>query len=106
MTLLIRKYLDTSCIRVINGGVAESTALLNLRFDHIFYTGNGAVGKIVMTAASKHLTPVVLELGGKSPCIIDDTVDVKTVAKRIMWAKTVNCGQVGCIGPYWLLVQS
>lgn len=96
MTELISRYLDTSCFGVINGGVAETTKLLELQFDHIFYTGNGMVAKIVMAAAAKHLTPVVLELGGKSPCIIDDTVDVKTVAKRIMWAKSINCGQVSC----------
>ncbi|TPX67501.1 hypothetical protein SpCBS45565_g03746 [Spizellomyces sp. 'palustris'] len=102
MTLLIEKYLDPNCVRVVNGGVPETTRLLELQFDHIFYTGNGMVGKIVMAAASKHLTPVVLELGGKSPVIIDDTVDPQVVAKRIMWAKSVNCGQT-CIAPDYVL---
>ena len=68
---LIPKYLDREAVMVIEGGIPETTALLEQRFDHIFYTGNGTVGRIVMTAAAKHLTPVTLELGGKSPCIVD-----------------------------------
>ena len=106
MTYLINKYLDNRCIKVINGGVVETTRVLELQFDHIFYTGNGMVGKIVMAAAAKHLTPLVLELGGKSPVIIDDTVDIKTVAKRIMWAKTVNCGQVRQNERFWQLITN
>lgn len=66
ITDLFPKYMDTSCYRIVNGGVEQTTALLKERFDHIFYTGNGAVGKIIMEAAAKHLTPVTLELGGKS----------------------------------------
>ncbi|KAJ3061249.1 Aldehyde dehydrogenase, partial [Quaeritorhiza haematococci] len=99
---LIPKYLDPSAVKVINGGIDETTAVLQNRFDHIFYTGNGAVGKIIMAAASKHLTPVTLELGGKSPVIIDEDVDPLIVAKRILWAKTVNSGQT-CIAPDFLL---
>ena len=69
---LLPQYLDRDAVAVVEGGVAETTALLDERFDHIFYTGNGRVGRIVMEAAAEHLTPVTLELGGKSPCIVDD----------------------------------
>ena len=88
------RELDIPEIKVVEGGVPETTALLKQRFDLIFYTGNGTVGRIIMKAAAEYLTPVVLELGGKSPVIIDKDVDIKIVAKRIMWAKTLNCGQV------------
>ena len=71
--------------------------ILKLQFDYIFYTGNPNVGKIIMREAAEHLTPVTLELGGKSPCIVDKNVDVKVVAKRIAWAKFVNAGQVEMI---------
>jgi len=74
------------------------------RWDHIFYTGNGTVGRIVMQAAAKHLTPVVLELGGKSPCIIDEHVDLETTAKRVAWGKFFNCGQT-CVAPDYLLIH-
>lgn len=82
---LVPKYLDTSCYIVVEGGVPETTELLKVQFDHIFYTGNGAVGKIVLRAASEYLTPVTLELGGKSPCIVDKDVDMDVAAKRIVW---------------------
>ena len=88
------KELNIPEIKVVEGGIPETTALLKQRFDLIFYTGNGSVARIIMKAASEFLTPVVLELGGKSPVIIDKDVDIKVVAKRIMWAKTMNCGQV------------
>ncbi|KAI9100530.1 Aldehyde/histidinol dehydrogenase [Phlyctochytrium arcticum] len=104
MTSMIERYLDNRVIRVINGGVKETSRLLEQQMDHICYTGNGAVGKIVMQAASRHLTPVILELGGKSPCIIDESADMKLVAKRIMWAKLVNCGQT-CIAPDYVMVK-
>lgn len=100
---LIPRYLDPEAVAVVEGGVAETTALLAERFDHIFYTGNGAVGRIVMQAAAKHLTPVTLELGGKSPCIIDEHVDLDVAAKRVVWGKFFNCGQT-CVAPDYLLV--
>ena len=98
------RYLDESCIRVIEGGVPETTKILEQRFDHIFYTGNGVVGRIVMGAAAKHLTPVTLELGGKSPCIVDATADLDVAAKRIVWGKFFNAGQT-CVAPDYILVE-
>ncbi|MDJ0789073.1 MAG: aldehyde dehydrogenase family protein [Myxococcota bacterium] len=98
------KYLDTDAIAIVEGGVEETTALLEQRFDHIMYTGNGHVGKIVMAAAAKHLTPVTLELGGKSPCIVDRTADLEVTARRIAWGKFMNAGQT-CIAPDYLLVD-
>ena len=82
-----------------------SQDLLQERFDHIFFTGGKAVGKIVMTAAAKHLTPVTLELGGKSPCIVDRDIDMQKTAKRIIWGKFINAGQT-CLAPDYLLVNS
>jgi aldehyde dehydrogenase (NAD+) len=101
---LLPKYLDPEAVAVVEGGVAETTALLQQRFDHIFYTGNGAVGRIVMEAAAKHLTPVTLELGGKSPCIVDESADLDVSVKRIAWTKFYNCGQT-CVAPDYVLVQ-
>lgn len=101
---LIPRYLDTSCIRVVEGAIPETTALLKEQFDHIFYTGNGHVGRIVMTAAAQHLTPVVLELGGQCPCIIDKDVDLDVAIKRICWGKFSNAGQT-CVAPNHLLVH-
>jgi aldehyde dehydrogenase (NAD+) len=98
------RYVDASCIRVIEGGVSETTKILEQRFDHIFYTGNGVVGRIVMTAAAKHLTPVTLELGGKSPCIVDRTADLDVAARRIVWGKFYNAGQT-CVAPDHVLVE-
>jgi aldehyde dehydrogenase (NAD+) len=103
LAALIPRYLDPEAVAVVQGGVAETTELLAQRFDHIFYTGNGAVGRIVMLAAAKHLTPVTLELGGKSPCIIDEHVDLAVAAKRVVWGKFFNCGQT-CVAPDYLLV--
>ncbi|TFK21603.1 aldehyde dehydrogenase [Coprinopsis marcescibilis] len=100
---LIPKYLDNDLIRVINGGIAETTKVLELQWDHIIYTGSGRVGKIVATAAAKHLTPVTLELGGKSPVVVDSTCDLKTVSKRLLWGKCVNAGQT-CVAPDYVLV--
>jgi len=97
-------YLDPNCVRVIQGEVPETTRLLEQRFDHILYTGNGKVARIVMKAAAEHLTPVTLELGGKSPVIVDSTIDVKMAAKRLVWAKFFNCGQT-CVAPDYLLVE-
>jgi aldehyde dehydrogenase (NAD+) len=100
---LLPRYLDPECIAVVEGGATESTALLEQRWDHIFFTGGERVGKIVMTAAAKHLTPVTLELGGKSPCIVDDTANMKVSARRILWGKKLNAGQT-CIAPDYVLV--
>lgn len=101
----IPRYLDETAIKVIEGGIPETTEILAQRFDHIFYTGNGTVGRIVMTAAAKHLTPVTLELGGKSPCIVDRTADLDVAAKRIVWGKFFNAGQT-CVAPDYVLVES
>lgn len=104
MARWLPEYLDSTCIKVIEGGIPETTKLLEQRFDHIFYTGNGTVGRIVMTAAAKHLTPVTLELGGKSPCIVDRSVDLDVAARRIVWGKFYNCGQT-CVAPDYILVE-
>ncbi|TFY54872.1 hypothetical protein EVG20_g9533, partial [Dentipellis fragilis] len=79
---LFPKYLDPSAYRVINGGVEETTEVLKLKWDHIFYTGNGRVARIIAAAAAKHLTPITLELGGKSPVVVDPNYDLKIAAKR------------------------
>lgn len=99
---LIPKYLDNDAIRIVEGGVPETTELLEQRFDHIFYTGNGKVARIVMAAAAKNLTPVTLELGGKSPVYVDDSQDLKSVAARLAWGKFVNAGQT-CVAPDYVL---
>jgi aldehyde dehydrogenase (NAD+) len=101
---LLPKYLDMNAIAVIEGGKEPTTELLALEFDKIFYTGGEAVGKIVMQAAAKHLTPVTLELGGKSPCIIDKNIDLITACNRIVWGKLMNVGQT-CIAPDYLMVH-
>jgi aldehyde dehydrogenase (NAD+) len=101
---LLPKYLDSSAIALVEGGVPETSALLEQRFDHIMYTGNGAVAKIVMAAAANHLTPVTLELGGKSPCIVDRTADIPVTARRIAWGKFMNAGQT-CIAPDYVLAD-
>lgn len=101
---LIPKYLDREAVAVIEGGVPETTAVLEQRFDHIFYTGNGTVGRIVMAAAAKHLTPVTLELGGKSPCIVDRSADLEVAARRIVWGKFYNAGQT-CVAPDYVLCE-
>ena len=102
---LLPQYLDPDVVKVVEGGVVETTALLEERFDHIFYTGNGAVGRVVMTAAAKHLTPVTLELGGKSPCIVDKAADLDVGARRIVWGKYFNAGQT-CIAPDYVLAHA
>ena len=101
---LLLKVFDENEVAVIEGDQTASQALLKLKFDHIFFTGSPAVGKIVMEAASKQLTSVTLELGGKSPVIVDGTYDLKTTAKRIAWGKLINAGQT-CISPDYLLVK-
>ena len=99
---LLPRYLDPKAVTVINGGVAETTQVLKQRFDHILYTGNSIVGKIVMSAAAAHLTPVTLELGGKSPCIVDSNSDIAIVGRRVAWGRFVNVGQT-CIAPDYVL---
>jgi aldehyde dehydrogenase (NAD+) len=98
------RYLDPECVRVVEGGPSEATALLAERWDYIFYTGNPRVGRMVMEAAAKHLTPVTLELGGKSPCIVDRSANLRVAARRIMWGKLMNAGQV-CLAPDYVLVD-
>lgn len=99
---LLPRYLDGDAFAVVEGAVPETTALLEQRWDHILYTGGGRVGKIVMAAAARHLTPVTLELGGKSPCIVADDADIEVAARRIAWGKFTNAGQT-CIAPDYLL---
>jgi aldehyde dehydrogenase (NAD+) len=101
---LVPEYLDPECVAVAEGGVAETTALLAEHWDHIFYTGNGTVGRVVMEAAAKYLTPVTLELGGKSPAIVDRHANLEVAAKRIVWGKFVNAGQT-CVAPDYVLVD-
>jgi len=98
------RYLDERIVRVVEGAVEETTALLEQRWDHIFYTGNATVGRIVMRAAAEHLTPVTLELGGKSPAIVDRDARLKVAARRIVWGKFFNAGQT-CVAPDYVLVQ-
>ncbi|CEL57774.1 hypothetical protein RSOLAG1IB_02518 [Rhizoctonia solani AG-1 IB] len=100
---LIAKYFPSDVVTVVNGAIPETTRLLDLPWDHIMYTGGGNVGKIVATAAAKHLTPVTLELGGKSPVIIDPASDMKLAARRILWGKATNAGQT-CVAPDYVIV--
>jgi aldehyde dehydrogenase (NAD+)/aldehyde dehydrogenase (NAD(P)+) len=100
---LIPKYLDPSVVRVVNGAIPETTKLLSLPWGHILYTGNGHVGRIVATAAAKTLTPVSLELGGKSPVFVDPATDMQLAAKRILWGRFANGGQT-CVAPDYVLV--
>lgn len=101
---LIAENFDPRYIAAVEGGRAENSALLSQRFDTIFFTGSVAVGKVVMEAAAKHLTPVTLELGGKSPAIVDKTADVKLAARRIAFGKVLNAGQT-CVEPDYLLIE-
>ena len=91
-------------VQVVEGGVEETSALIHAPFDYIFFTGSAAVGKIVMKAAAERLTPVTLELGGKSPVIVDQTANLKRAAERIVWGKFVNNGQT-CVAPDFVLVH-
>ncbi|WP_317208112.1 aldehyde dehydrogenase [Tenacibaculum ovolyticum] len=102
---IIESVFDENHVLVIEGGVETSQELLTQRWDYIFFTGSVPVGKIVAKAAAEHLTPVTLELGGKSPCIIDDTANIKLTAKRLVWGKFINGGQT-CIAPDYLLVHA
>lgn len=98
------EYLDQTAVRVVEGGVETSTALLQQRYDHIFFTGGTRVGTIVMRAAAEHLTPVTLELGGKSPAIVTADADLEVTARRLAWGKFTNAGQT-CVAPDYLLVE-
>lgn len=102
IALHLPDYVDRRAVAVVEGGVPQTTALLAQRFDHIFYTGNGRVGRIVARAAAEHLTPITLELGGKSPAYVDETVNLAEAAKRIVWAKFLNAGQT-CVAPDYVL---
>jgi len=99
---LIPRYLDPECFRVVTGGAAETQQLLTNKFDYIFFTGSTTIGRLVREASNKYLTPVTLELGGKSPVYVDETVDLTIAAKRIIWGKMVNSGQT-CIAPDYVL---
>lgn len=101
---LIEKIFPKELLAVVQGGRQENQHLLAQRFDKIFFTGSVAVGKVVMEAASKHLTPVTLELGGKSPVIVDETADLPMAARRIAFGKLINAGQT-CVAPDYLLVH-
>lgn len=105
---VIKQMIDESCderyVAVVEGGRAQNTELLEQRFDYIFFTGSVTVGKLVMEKASRYLTPVTLELGGKSPCIVDDDQSLKLAAKRIAFGKFLNAGQT-CVAPDYLFIK-
>ena len=98
---ILSQCFDPQYVAVVTGGRAENTCLLKEHFDYIFFTGSQAVGKEVMRNAAEHLTPVTLELGGKSPCIVDQTADIKLAARRIVFGKYLNCGQT-CVAPDYI----
>ncbi|SEG42434.1 aldehyde dehydrogenase [Flavobacterium urumqiense] len=104
ITKIITKTFLVNHVEVMEGGVEVSQKLLSQRWDYIFFTGSVPVGKIVAKAAAENLTPVTLELGGKNPCIIDNTANLKLAAKRIVWGKFINAGQT-CIAPDYILIQ-
>ena len=101
MVKIIKESFPPEYVTVVTGGRAENTCLLNEHFDYIFFTGSQAVGREVMRCASAHLTPVTLELGGKSPCIVEKTANLKLAAKRIVFGKYLNCGQT-CVAPDYI----
>jgi aldehyde dehydrogenase (NAD+) len=102
---LVPQYFDNEAIAIVEGAVPETTQLLAEKFDHIFYTGNGTVGRVVMRAAAENLTPVTLELGGKSPTIVDKSANLAIAGRRIAWAKYVNAGQT-CVAPDYVLAHA
>ncbi|MGO4773774.1 aldehyde dehydrogenase [Flavobacterium sp. W22_SRS_FK3] len=101
---IIEKSFHINHVEAVQGGIEVSDKLLAKRWDYIFFTGSAAVGKIVAKAAAEHLTPITLELGGKNPCVIDQTANLKLAAKRIVWGKFINAGQT-CIAPDYILIQ-
>jgi len=102
---LVPQYFDNDAVAIVEGAVPETTQLLAEKFDHIFYTGNGTVGRVVMRAAAENLTPVTLELGGKSPTIVDKSANIAIAGRRIAWAKYVNAGQT-CVAPDYVLAHA
>ena len=102
---IIKECFSPEYVAVVTGGRAENQALLDQKFDLIFFTGSQAVGREVLRRAAEHLTPAVLELGGKSPCIVDASANIKLAAKRIVWGKYLNCGQT-CVAPDYILCES
>lgn len=104
ISAIIKEVFPPEYVTVVEGGRAENADLLEQKFDYIFFTGGVAVGKLVMEKASHHLTPVTLELGGKSPCIIDHTAELRIAARRIAFGKFLNCGQT-CIAPDYVLIE-
>jgi aldehyde dehydrogenase (NAD+) len=104
MARLIPEYLDSGAVAVVEGAAAETQAILDQKFDHIFFTGSAQRGRAVLEKAAKHLTPVTLELGGKSPCLVDETADLAVAARRIAWGKFINAGQT-CVAPDYVLVH-
>ena len=102
---LVPRYVDTDAVAIVEGGVDDTTARLEQRWDHIFVTGSTAVGRIVAEAAAKHLTPTTLELGGKSPCYVAADADLDVAARRIAWGKLLNAGQT-CIAPDYVLADA
>lgn len=105
ITDIIKKTFDPAYVAVVEGDGETSQTLLAEKFDHIFFTGGSKVGQIVMEAAAKHLTPVTLELGGKSPCIVDQDVEIEIAAQRIVWGKFMNAGQT-CVAPDYLWIHT
>ncbi len=101
---IISNVFDPGHVVVINGGIDVSSKLLEFKWDYIFFTGSIGVGKIIAAAAAKNLTPTTLELGGKNPCVVDETASIEVSAKRIVWGKFTNCGQT-CIAPDFILVN-
>lgn len=105
MDKIVQEVFEPGHVTMVHGGKTVNQALFTQQFDVIFFTGSSRLGKIVMQAAAEHLTPVILELGGKSPCIVDKDANIDLAAKRIAWGKTINLGQT-CIAPDYLLVHS
>ena len=105
LSKIIKNIFPQEFVTVVEGGVDTSTQLLNQVWDYIFFTGSVGVGKIVAKAAAPNLTPITLELGGKNPCVIDKTANLKLAAKRIVWGKFINAGQT-CIAPDYILIDS
>ena len=105
MAEILAQCFDPAYVAVVTGGREENTALLEQKFDFIFFTGSQNVGREVLRRASEHLTPVVLELGGKSPCIVDETADIPLAARRIVFGKFLNCGQT-CVAPDYILCHA
>ena len=102
---IISECFSPEYVAVVTGGRAENAALLEQKFDFVFFTGSQAVGKEVLRHTAEHLTPAVLELGGKSPCIVDSSANIKLAAKRIVFGKYLNCGQT-CVAPDYILCHS